>query len=121
MEKFYVRQGVPIDKARELVIEIFNLDVNRDGKLNIQEFAANYLQFIRKLRERQIIQEEKILETYEHINILKQKLGVDRPTSPIAQYLEERNIKYKPLEDNIEFVQQCMINVVEVRNLPRTF
>ena len=63
------------DMAAQLADEIMhNLDSNNDGKISLDEFADQYIEIIKKLRQRQIECEDKILDSYESYKHCKKLL-----------------------------------------------
>jgi len=78
-----------------------NLDQNNDGMISLEEFSDQYIEIIKKLRYRQVECEDKMFESYEQYKHCK-KLLEAKPS-----YQEE-----------LAFVKQCLLNIVEVRNLP---
>ena len=90
------------EEARQIAQEIMdNFDENQDNKISLDEYSDKYIEILKKLRHRQVAMEDKMLESYEqykHVwNLLK-------------------NVRY---EQEIQFKKQCLLNVIEVRNLPK--
>ena len=42
-----------------------NIDLNHDGTITLDEFSNGYIDIIKKLRQRQIECEDKMLDSYE--------------------------------------------------------
>ena len=79
-----------------------NLDQNNDGMISLDEFADQYIEIIKKLRYRQKETEDKMFESYEQYKHVKSLL--------------EANTSY---QEEMQFQKQCLLNIVEVRNLPK--
>lgn len=79
-----------------------NLDQNNDGLISLDEFADQYIEIIKKLRYRQKETEDKMFESYEQYKHVKALL--------------EANTSY---QEEMQFQKQCLLNIVEVRGLPK--
>ena len=91
------------EEAAQLTEEIMsNLDQNNDGMISLDEFADQYIEIIKKLRYRQKETEDKMFESYEQYKHVKSLL--------------EANTSY---QEEMQFQKQCLLNIVEVRNLPK--
>ena len=95
--------GLGEEEAAQLTEEIMsNLDQNNDGQISLDEFADQYIEIIKKLRYRQKETEDKMFESYEQYKHVKTLL--------------EANTSY---QEEMQFQKQCLLNIVEVRNLPK--
>lgn len=96
-------QGMEEETATELAEEIFNnRDRNGDELLNIEEFADEYIEIIKKLRSRLMENEDRMLENYEqykHYKKMNEKIT----------YEQEKN-----------FQKKCELRIHELDQLPRS-
>lgn len=61
-----MNNGLEEEEAMQLTDEIISaLDTNHDGRISLEEFTDGYIEIIKKLRNRQIEMEDKMLDSYE--------------------------------------------------------
>ena len=42
-----------------------NFDENQDNRISLEEYSDKYIEILKKLRHRQVVMEDKMLESYE--------------------------------------------------------
>lgn len=90
------------DEAKQLASEIMdNFDENQDQRISLDEYSDKYIQILKKLRYRQVEMEDKMLESYEQFKHVKKQLFEVKA------------------EEEMRFQKQCLLNIIELRNLPK--
>ena len=104
-----MNRGMPEEDSTQVADEILTkLDRDGDEQVNVYEFADEYVEILKKLRYRQLECEDKMLETYELYKHCKKVHET---------YSMEMNQQAQ--QDN--FQPQCLLNIIEVRNIPKDF
>ena len=78
-----------------------NFDENNDQRITLEEYSDKYIEILKKLRYRQVEMEDKMLESYE------QYKHCEKLRKQATQQAEQA------------FQKQCLLNIIEVRNLPK--